>query len=48
MRPSFLNTIEKSLDTVYFLQRAAPVILGICFAIAAMVCYILTSFILRN
>ncbi|TWH48849.1 hypothetical protein Salpa_5032 [Sporomusa sp. KB1] len=48
MRPSFFNTIEKSIDTVYFLYRAAPVILGICFTIAALVCYILSSSMLGN
>lgn len=41
MRPAFLNSIEKSLDTLRFLSRAAPVILGLCFAIAVLVCYIL-------
>jgi len=46
MRSSFLNTIEKSLDTMSFLYRATPVIIGICFAIAALVCYIVISFIL--
>ncbi|SDD39524.1 hypothetical protein SPACI_028350 [Sporomusa acidovorans DSM 3132] len=40
MRPSFLNTIGKSLDTLCILYRVAPVILGICFFIAALICYI--------
>ena len=48
MRSSFLNSIEKSLDTLHFLYRAAPVILGICFAIAALVCYILTLSIVEK
>jgi hypothetical protein len=41
MRPSFLNTIEKSLDTMHFLYRVAPVILGLCFATALLICYVL-------
>lgn len=41
MRPSFLNTIEKSLDTMHFLYRAAPYILVVCFSTALLVCYIL-------
>ena len=46
MRSSFLNSIEKSLDTLHFFYRAAPFVLGICFAIAALVFYILTLSIL--
>ncbi|XER13712.1 hypothetical protein SATMO3_39640 [Sporomusa aerivorans] len=48
MRSSFLNSIEKSLDALHFLYRAAPVILGICFIIATLVCYILTLSIMEK
>jgi hypothetical protein len=46
MRLSFLNTIEKSLDTMHFLYRAAPFILGICFVIALLICSIIILAIL--
>lgn len=48
MRSSLLNSIEKTLDTLHFLYRAAPFILGICFALAALVCYILAISIMGN
>lgn len=46
MRPSFLNTIEKSLDTMHFLYRAAPFIFGICFVVALLICSIIILAIL--
>ncbi|SDF32123.1 hypothetical protein SPACI_034160 [Sporomusa acidovorans DSM 3132] len=39
MRPSFLNTIGKSLATLQILYRVAPLILGISIIIAAIICY---------
>lgn len=48
MRPAFLNSMKKSLDALQFFHRAAPVILGICLAIAALVCYILAMSLLGN